>query len=73
MSLGVSDFVAVQRAALCAVRVAVSAAVRSSERDIWGVSDPLCHPPVEVRRSCRRGRSRPRCVSLSSGRTALRP
>ena len=48
MSLRVSDFAAVQRAALCAARVAVSAAVSSSERDIWGVSDPLCHPPIAV-------------------------
>ena len=45
MSLRLSDFAAVQRAALCAARVAVSAAVSSSEGGIWGVSDPLCHPP----------------------------
>jgi hypothetical protein len=55
MSLRVSDFVAVQSAALCAARVAVSAAVSSSEGGIWGVSDPLCHPPVEVQTLDKRG------------------
>jgi hypothetical protein len=57
MSLRLSDFAAVQRAALCAARVAVGAAV-SESRGIWGVSDPLCHPPVEVLRFEKRGRSR---------------
>ena len=37
----VCDFAALYRAALCAARVEVSAAVRSSGGDIWGVSDPL--------------------------------
>jgi len=36
------------RAALCAARVAISAAVGSGEGDIWGVSDPLCHPQNQV-------------------------
>lgn len=35
------------------------------------MSDPLCHPPVEVRSPGKGGRSRPRCMSLSSGRTAF--
>ncbi len=59
MSLRVNDFAAGQRAALFAARVSVRAAVCSSERDIWGVSDPLCHPPVEVLRPRMGGRSRP--------------
>jgi hypothetical protein len=37
-----------QRAALCAARVAVGAAVGNSAEDIWGVSDALCHPPITV-------------------------
>jgi hypothetical protein len=69
MSLAPYDFAASHRAAFCAARVAVGAAVSSSERGIRGVSDPLCHPPVEVPRLKRGGRSRPRCMSLSSGRT----
>jgi hypothetical protein len=73
MFFAVCDFVGLHRAALYAARVALSAAVGSSERDIWGVSDPLCHPPVEVPQLKRGGRSRPRCMSLWSGRTALRP
>jgi hypothetical protein len=55
MSLAPYDFAASHRAAFCAARVAVGAAVSSSERGIRGVSDPLCHPPVEVQRPCRRG------------------
>jgi hypothetical protein len=50
MSLPSCDFAAVERAALFAARVAVGAAVSSSDGGIWGVSDPLCHPPVEVLR-----------------------
>jgi hypothetical protein len=46
MSLRVSDFAAVQRAAFCAARVAVSASIGSGGGVIWGVSDPLCHPPI---------------------------
>jgi hypothetical protein len=37
-----------QRAALCAARLAVGAAVTSTEADMWGVSDSLCHPPITV-------------------------
>jgi hypothetical protein len=73
MFLAVCDFTAVRRAAFSAAHVAFSAAVSGDDGGIRGVSDPLCHPPVEVLRLKRGGRSRPRCVSLSSGRTALRP
>jgi hypothetical protein len=45
MSFTLSEFAAVNRAALYAARVAVGAAVSSIEGGIWGVSDPLCHPP----------------------------
>jgi hypothetical protein len=48
MSFAVWEFDALQRAALFAARVAVCAAVSSSEGGIWGVSDPLCHPPITV-------------------------
>ena len=43
-----------QRAAVCAAHVAVGATVSSSDGGIWGVSDPLRHPPVEVRRAEKR-------------------
>ena len=55
MSLQVSDFAAVQQAALCAAPVAVSAAVCTRGRDIWGVSDPLRLPPIAVQDPSRRG------------------
>ena len=48
MSLSLNDFATVQGAALCAARVAVSTTVCSSERNVRGVSDPLCHPPNPV-------------------------
>ena len=48
MFFAVCDFAVLYRAALCAARVEVSAAVSSSEAGIWGVSDPLCHPPNPV-------------------------
>jgi len=48
MFFAVCDFAALYRAALCAARVEVSAAVSGSEVGIWGVSDPLCHPPNPV-------------------------
>jgi hypothetical protein len=51
----VCDFAALHRAALCAARVAISAAVSSTDGDIWGVSDPLCHPPIPVPRLSPRG------------------
>jgi hypothetical protein len=54
-----SDFTAVNRAALFAARVALGAAVSSSDGGIWGVSDPLCHPPFFAPWSSWRGRSRP--------------
>jgi hypothetical protein len=73
MFYAVSNFTAVKRAALFAARAAVGAAVSSSDGGIWGVSDPLCHPPTTVPGQVFGGRSRPRCMSLSSGRTALRP
>ena len=71
MFFAISSFTTVNRAALFAARVAVGAAVRSGDGVIWGVSDPLCHPPDPVPGLLGRGRSRPRCMSLSSGRTAL--
>jgi hypothetical protein len=73
MLFAISDFTTVNRAALFAARVAVRAAVGSGVGGIWGVSDPLCHPPMSVPRWVFGGRSRPRCTSLSSGRTALCP
>ena len=36
------------RAALFAVRIPVDEGVGVTVDDKWGVSDPLCHPPVEV-------------------------
>jgi hypothetical protein len=51
----VCHFVPLHRAALCAARVALSAAVGSSDGGIWGVSDPLCHPPIPVPRVSPRG------------------
>ena len=74
MFFAVCDFAALHRAALCAARVAVSAAVSSSGGGIWGVSDPLCHPPVAVPALDQRGSLTPRMrVTVSSGRTALCP
>lgn len=73
MLFAISDFTTVKRAALFAARVAVGAAVSSGDAGIWGVSDPVCHPPITVPRPTFGGRSRPRCMSLSSGRTALSP
>ena len=49
------EFAAVQRAALFAARVAVGEVVGTSDGGIWGVSDPVCQPPVEVLRLKRRG------------------
>jgi hypothetical protein len=46
MLFAISNFTTANRAALFAARVAVGAAVSSSDRGIWGVSDPLCHPPI---------------------------
>jgi|SRR5687767_10488231 len=71
MFFAISNFTTVNRAALFAARVAVGAVVGSSDGGIWGVSDPLCHPPNTVPGRLFGGRSRPRCMSLSSGRTAL--
>ena len=45
MFSAISNFTTVNRAALFAARVAVSAPVSRSVGGIWGVSDPLCHPP----------------------------
>jgi hypothetical protein len=59
----ISNFTTVNRAALCAARVAVGAVVGSSDGGIWGVSDPLCHPPNTVPGRVFGGRSRPRCMS----------
>jgi hypothetical protein len=44
--LTISDLARVKRTALFAARVVVSAAVSSTTAAIWGVSDPLCHPPI---------------------------
>jgi hypothetical protein len=71
MLFAISDFTSVERAALLAARVAVGAAVSSSDGGNWGVSDPLCHPPMSVPDRVFGGRSRPRCLSSSSGETAL--
>jgi len=48
MFFAVSNFTTVNLAAFFAARVAVGAAVRSGDGVIWGVSDPLCHPPITV-------------------------
>jgi hypothetical protein len=48
MFFAICNFTAVRWAALFAARVAVGAAVRSGDGVIWGVSDPLCHPPMSV-------------------------
>jgi hypothetical protein len=73
MFLIISNFARVERAALCAARVTVSAAVDCCEAVIWGVSDPLCHPPITFPRPVFGGRSRLRSMSLLSGKTALCP
>ena len=59
MLFAVCDFAVLYRAALCAARVEVSAAVSSSEVGIWGVSDPSATPRTRSRASIRGGRSRP--------------
>ena len=59
MFFAISDFTTGNRAALFAARVAVGAAVRSGDGVIWGVSDPLCHPPDPVPGLLGGGRSRP--------------
>jgi hypothetical protein len=48
MFFAISNFTTVDRAALFAARVAVGAIAGSSDGGIWGVSDPLCHPPDPV-------------------------
>src|SRR5688572_7038493 len=48
MFFAISNFTTVNRAALFAARLAVGAVVGSSDGGIWGVSDPLCHPPNTV-------------------------
>jgi hypothetical protein len=48
-----------QRAALCAARVSVRETVGVTVGCKWGVSDPLCHPPVEVLRVKRGGAHAP--------------
>jgi hypothetical protein len=69
MFFAISDFTAVKRGALCAARVVVGAVVDSSGGGIWGVNDPLCHPLITVPGRVFGGRSRPKCMSLSSGTT----
>ncbi len=65
MSFAISSFTAVRRAAPCAARVPVGAAVSSSQRGIWGVSDPLCHPPITVPGRSLRGSLTPEvCVAV---------
>jgi hypothetical protein len=59
MFFATSNFTAANRAALFAARVAVGAVVRSRDGGIWGVSDPLCHPPITVPRPIFGGRSVP--------------
>ena len=70
MFFAISDFTAVNRAALFAAGVAVGAAVRSGDGGIWGVSDPLCHPPVEVLRLKKGVAHAPKSMSHSSGEAA---
>jgi hypothetical protein len=48
MFFAISNFTTVNWAALFAARVTVGAAVGSNGAGIWGVSDPLCHPPDPV-------------------------
>jgi hypothetical protein len=65
------DFAALHRAALCAARIAVGAAVSSSERGIWGVrATRPAMPPSSPHGRVGAGRSRPRHMSRSSGGTA---
>ena len=64
MFFAVCDFAALYRAALCAARVEVSAAVSSSGGGIWGVSTPSATPP--------RTRSRPRSVGVAHARDGCR-
>ena len=45
MSLVISNFTKVNRAALFPARVAVGAAVSSGDGGIWGVGGPPRHPP----------------------------
>ena len=59
MFFAISNFTTVNRAALFAARVAVGAIAGSSDGGIWGVSDPLCHPPITVPGRVFGGRSRP--------------
>lgn len=56
-------------AALCAAGVAVGAAV-AEQSGQQGVSDPYLAAPFFAPRPARRGRSRPTCMSRSSGETA---
>jgi hypothetical protein len=63
MFFAVCDFVAV-RAALCAARVAVSAAVSSSGGCIWGVSDPHFAAPFFAPRLLRRGSLTPQMLVI---------
>jgi hypothetical protein len=74
MFFAISNLTVVNRAALFAARVALGAAVRSGDRGIWGVSDPLCHPPPNPVPGLDPWASlTPGWVSPSSGRTALDP
>ena len=45
MFFAISNFTTLNLAALFAARVTVRAAVSRSDGGLWGVSDPLCHPP----------------------------
>jgi hypothetical protein len=60
MFFAVCDFAALRRAAICAARGVVSAAVSSSGGGIRGVSAPLCHSPIAVPRLILRGSLTPR-------------
>ena len=73
MFFAISNFTAVNRAALFAARVAVGAAVSSSDGGIWGVSDPLCHPPISVPRPVGRGSLTPQMHVAFVRRTAPCP
>jgi hypothetical protein len=73
MFFAISNFTTVNPAALFAARLAVGEVVGGSDVSIWGVSDPLCHPPITVPGRIFGGRSRPRYMSRSSGEAASCP
>ena len=69
MSLLACDFAARNGWRSAPPRVSLGVCVATVQQGKWGVSDPLALPPIVVPRPSMRGRSRPTCMSLSSGRT----